>query len=51
MLTIFGGRHQFCDGVLRRNFLKIGGLTLGGLPLPELLRAEARATTQNERAY
>lgn len=41
MLTIYGGRSRFCDGVSRRNFLKIGALGLGGATLPELLRAEA----------
>ncbi|MFM8271766.1 MAG: DUF1501 domain-containing protein [Gemmata sp.] len=30
----------------RREFLKIGGLTLGGLTLPNLLRAEAKAGTR-----
>ena len=34
---------RFCDGVSRRSFLKIGGLGLGGLALPQLLEAEARA--------
>ncbi len=34
------GSH-FCDGVSRRNFLKIGGLAMGGLALPQLLQAEA----------
>src|SRR4051794_36967788 len=44
MLTISGGpRSRFCDGVTRRDFLKIGGLALGGLSLTELLAAEARA--------
>ncbi len=43
MLTIQGTRKRFCDGVSRRNFLKIGALGLGGLALPELLRAEAGA--------
>ncbi|MBS0210100.1 MAG: DUF1501 domain-containing protein [Planctomycetes bacterium] len=33
----------FPDGVSRRNFLRIGGLAMGGLALPDLLRAEARA--------
>lgn len=33
----------FCDGVSRRNFLKIGSLGLGGLALPQLLRAEQSA--------
>ncbi len=40
MLTIQGQRHRFCDGVSRRNFLKIGGLGLGGLNLAQLLEAE-----------
>ncbi len=45
MLTISGGKpsHRFCDGTGRRNFLKIGGLGLGGLALPDLLRAGAAA--------
>jgi hypothetical protein len=42
MLTIRGPRQgAFCDGVSRRDFLKIGGLVLGGLSLPNLLRAES----------
>src|SRR5439155_25419754 len=43
MLTILGSRSRFCDGVSRRNFLKIGALGLGGLTLPQLLRAEAQS--------
>lgn len=43
MLSIDGERHQLCDGLTRRNFLKIGTLGMGGLALPELLRAEAAA--------
>ncbi len=49
MLTIYGessrgGRissERFCDGLHRRTFLKIGGLALGGLSLPQLLEAES----------
>ncbi|HWN97590.1 MAG TPA: DUF1501 domain-containing protein [Methylomirabilota bacterium] len=41
MLTINGPLSRFCDGVSRRNFLKIGALGLGGLALPELFQAEA----------
>ena len=44
MLTIYGPKPNnsgFCDGVSRRSFLKIGALGLGGLTLPQLLRAEA----------
>jgi hypothetical protein len=46
MLTILGGRAktgQFCDGLSRRDFLRIGSLGLGGLSLPSLLHAEAQA--------
>src|SRR5881392_1402141 len=44
MLTIYGNRTpRFCDGVSRRNFLKIGALGLGGLALPQLLQAESAA--------
>jgi len=41
MLTIQGSKQRFCDGVSRRNFLKIGALGLGGLSLPQLLQAES----------
>ena len=45
MLTIRNGKggSGFCDGVSRRNFLKIGALGMGGLTLPQLLRAEAQS--------
>src|SRR5437773_2403744 len=43
MLTIYGPKQRFCDGVSRRNFLKIGALGLGGLTLPQLLQAEAQS--------
>jgi hypothetical protein len=41
MLTILGKpEHGFCDRVSRRSFLKIGGLALGGLSLPQILQAQ-----------
>lgn len=43
MLNILGQSSRFCDGVSRRNFLKIGALGLGGLSLPDLLRAERQS--------
>ncbi|MBX3731018.1 MAG: DUF1501 domain-containing protein [Verrucomicrobiae bacterium] len=46
MLTILGPRcagRAYCDGVSRRNFLRIGALGMGGLALPDLLRAESSA--------
>ena len=43
MLTFYGDRQGFCDGISRRNFLRIGGLAMGGLALPQLLAASAKA--------
>src|SRR5437870_2044527 len=43
MLTILGPNQPLCDKASRRDFLKIGGLALGGLSLPQILRAEAEA--------
>ena len=43
MLTIPGQSFRFCDGVTRRNFLRIGALGLGGVALPQLLQAEAQS--------
>ncbi|MEQ8789259.1 MAG: DUF1501 domain-containing protein [Pirellulaceae bacterium] len=42
MLTIPGPGSRFCDGLSRRSWLSIGGLALGGLALPDILRAAAR---------
>ena len=44
MLTILGkAGGKICDGMSRRNFLRIGSLGMGGIALPQLLRAEAAA--------
>ena len=44
MLKIrFGSTTGYCDGVSRRSFLKLGAMTIGGLTLADLLRAEALA--------
>ena len=48
MLTIYGPQDKksgFCDGLHRRDFLKVGGMVMGGLTLPQLLAAEAQAGT------
>jgi hypothetical protein len=41
MLTIFGKQYRNCDGISRRDFLRVGTLGLGGLTLADLLRARA----------
>ena len=44
MLTIAGKTGSgYCDGVTRRDFLRLGSLAVGGLSLPQLLQAEAQA--------
>jgi len=51
MLRIFGENtgERFCDGLSRRSFLQIGGLSVGGLSLSDLLRAERRSGARSTR--
>jgi hypothetical protein len=54
MLTIWGARERFCDGINRRGFLKIGALG-AGLSLADMLRLQAandtnKSTTKNKAA-
>src|SRR5262249_26373218 len=50
MITLWGGRQRFCDGVSRRDFLQIGafgaGLTLAGM----LQAREASGTASSSKA-
>ena len=44
MLTVFAKAapsRRYCDGVSRRNFIKIGALGMGGLAFRELVHADA----------
>src|SRR5262245_27655033 len=47
MLTLLtpNNRPQFCDGLTRREVLRVGGLSAVGLSLPDLLRARATGPT------
>jgi hypothetical protein len=47
MLKITGRNYRLCDGLTRRDMLKIGALGMGGLTLPQLLRAEQQAGIRN----
>ena len=50
-LSVPGAAHRLCDGVTRRDALRIGALGLGGLSLPGLLRAEqASGITKSHKA-
>lgn len=42
MLTLWGAKRPFCDGITRRNFLKIGAFG-AGLTLTDMLRLRAQA--------
>jgi hypothetical protein len=42
MLTFWGSRRRFCDGITRRNFLQIGAFG-AGLTLAGMLRSQAQA--------
>jgi hypothetical protein len=41
MLHLFGSGVRLCDGLTRRELLRVGGLALTGLALPRLLEARA----------
>ena len=43
MLTFLGRQRRFCDGITRRDLLKVGALSVGGLTLADLLKIEAQA--------
>jgi hypothetical protein len=46
MINLFGQRiagSAHCDGMARREFLRIGGMAAGGLSLAQLLRLDALA--------
>ncbi|MBL8825915.1 MAG: DUF1501 domain-containing protein [Planctomycetaceae bacterium] len=55
MLTFLGSPHRYCDGLSRRSFLQVGsaavgGLGLGGLSLPAILRAEQQAKSRTHKS-
>jgi hypothetical protein len=56
-MTVYGPAHRYCDGVSRRSFLKIGSLVgsslvagLGGLSLPQILRAEEQTGRRSHKS-
>jgi hypothetical protein len=48
MLHLCNTGARLCDGISRREFLRVGGLGLGGLTLPTLLRGQAKATDRRK---
>jgi hypothetical protein len=54
MLTILGSKATYCDGLSRRSFLKIGGLSmgvLGGLGLADVLKAQAASSSAKKSRH
>ena len=49
MLHIHDEGRSLCDGLTRREWLRVGGLGLGGLSLAGLLSSQAHATTKKPR--
>jgi hypothetical protein len=50
MLSIYGDGPRLCDGLTRREWLRLGGLGAFGLSLPALLQARAQAARPAEHA-
>ncbi len=48
-MSLLDRGSAFCDGIARRGFLKAGVLGLGGLALPDILRARALAAKQDRQ--
>src|SRR5262245_23586718 len=53
MLRILGSARQLCDGLTRREWLRVGWLGLTGLGMSDLLRLQdaAAACTSQERGF
>ncbi|HEY5313893.1 MAG TPA: DUF1501 domain-containing protein [Pirellulales bacterium] len=49
MFSIFGPGQRLCDGLSRRELLRVGGIGLGGLTLPRLLQHRAEAAEGQPR--
>ena len=52
MLRLLGSSKKLCDGVTRRDFLEIGGLSALGASLSDLFRWQrAQAATPSARSF
>lgn len=50
MFSLHDRASRLCDGISRRELLRVGGLSCLGISLPDLLRAQALAKTQSDAA-
>jgi uncharacterized protein (DUF1501 family) len=52
MLTLWGRKQKrLCDGISRREFLRVGSLGAAGLSLPDLLRLRAQGAVDAKSAH
>ncbi len=51
MYELIRGRTRNCDGISRREVLRIGGLGLAGLSLPAVLRMESEASAAEPKKH
>ena len=49
MLRLLGPATKLCDGISRREFMRIGGLAFGGLSLADVLRLQASSPAKPGR--
>jgi hypothetical protein len=49
VLRLLGRNRKHCDGISRREFLTAGAMSMGGLTLPHLLRAEEAAGIRDSK--
>src|SRR5271170_5961059 len=47
MLNIWGTGQRLCDGISRRDFLRVGALGVGGLTLADLLKLKAQGAVKS----
>lgn len=50
MITIEGGSHRLCNGLTRRDALRVGGLGIAGFTLSDLLQLQAQAAVPKRKA-
>src|SRR5687768_17486629 len=50
MIGFTGNRVRLCDGITRRDLLRVGGLSVLGLSLADVLRAEQMGSGRREKS-
>jgi hypothetical protein len=49
MLSLYGSGQTLCDGMTRREWLRVGSIGLGGLSLPQLLQAASPKNNSSQQ--